>query len=115
LDEPITGLRVGIYLMTTRGEYVFTSFDTDHPEMYDRFSVRPAGHYTSACTVPADFLNEGRYVLGVNASTYRVKRYFQDEQALTFTVDVSGAPGMQWAENRLGPVRPNLDWSIDRR
>lgn len=115
LDEPITGLRVGIYLMTTRGEYVFTSFDTDRPEMYERFSVRPAGQYTSVCTVPGNFLNEGRYVLGVNASSYRVKRYFQDEQALTFTVDVSGAPGMQWAENRLGPVRPSLDWSIEKR
>ena len=26
--QPITGLRVGIYLLTMRGEYVFTSFDT---------------------------------------------------------------------------------------
>jgi lipopolysaccharide transport system ATP-binding protein len=115
LDEPITGLRVGIYLMTTRGEYVFTSFDTDRPEMYENYSVRPAGQYTSTCTVPENFLNEGRYVIGVNASSYRVKRYFQDEQALTFTVDVSGAPGMQWAENRLGPVRPSLEWSIEQR
>ena len=115
LDAPITGLRVGIYLMTTRGEYVFTSFDTDSPKMYERFSVRPEGHYISACTIPANFLNEGRYVLGVNASSFRVKRYFQDEQALTFTVDVSGAPGMQWPENRLGPVRPDLDWSIEAR
>ena len=115
LDAPITGLRVGIYLMTTRGEYVFTSFDTDSPELYDRFSVRPEGSYISACTIPANFLNEGRYVLGVNASSFRVKRYFQDEQALTFTVDVSGAPGMQWPENRLGPVRPDLEWSIEVR
>jgi lipopolysaccharide transport system ATP-binding protein len=113
LNAPITGLRVGIYLMTTRGEYVFTSFDTDQPEMYERFSVRAAGHYTSACTIPANFLNGGRYVLGINASSFRVKRYFQDEQALTFTVDVAGAPGMQWPETRLGPVRPSLDWRIE--
>jgi lipopolysaccharide transport system ATP-binding protein len=113
LDSPITGLRVGLYLMTTRGEYVFTSFDTDQPEMYERFSVRPEGHFISVCTLPANFLNEGRYVLGINASSFRVKRYFQDEQALTFTVDVSGAPGMQWPENRLGPVRPSLDWMIE--
>lgn len=113
LMAPITGLRVGLYLMTTRGEYVFTSFDTDHPEMYERYSVRPEGHFTSSCTLPPNFLNEGRYVLGINASSFRVKRYFQDEQALTFTVDVSGAPGMQWPENRLGPVRPALEWSIE--
>lgn len=113
LQAPITGLRVGLYLMTTRGEYVFTSFDTDQPEMYERFSVRPEGYYRSSCELPANFLNEGRYVLGINASSFRVKRYFQDEQALTFTVDVAGAPGMQWPENRLGPVRPALDWSIE--
>lgn len=113
LQAPITGLRVGLYLMTTRGEYVFTSFDTDQPDMYERFSVRPEGHFTSSCTVPANFLNEGRYVLGINASSFRVKRYFQDEQALTFTVDIAGAPGMQWPENRLGPVRPALDWRIE--
>jgi len=27
-------------------------------------------------------LNDGRYVLGVNASSYRIRRYFMDEQAL---------------------------------
>lgn len=115
LDAPITGLRVGIYLMTTRGEFVFTSFDTDDPLQYDNLPVRTPGNYVSRCSIPVDFLNEGRYVVGVNASTYQIKRYFQDEQALTFTIDPSGAPGMQWAEPRLGPVRPRLDWHIETK
>ncbi len=113
LDAPITGLRVGMYLMTTHGEYIFTSFDTDDPRQFEHYRVRPAGHYISRCSIPADLLNEGRYVLGVNASSYRIRRYFQDEQALTFTVDATGAPGMQWPEPRLGPVRPRLDWQIE--
>jgi lipopolysaccharide transport system ATP-binding protein len=113
LSAPITGLRVGIYLMSTRGEYVFTSFDTDEPEQYDRYAVRPAGHYISRCTLPADLLNEGRFVIGINASSFRVKRYFYDEQALTFTVDAAGAAGMQWPEPRLGPLRPRFDWQIE--
>jgi lipopolysaccharide transport system ATP-binding protein len=113
LDAPVTGLRVGIYLMSTRGEYIFTSFDLDEPDLFERYSVRPAGHYVSRCTIPADFLNEGRYVIGVNASAFRVKRYFHDEQALTFHVDAAGAPGMHWPEPRLGPVRPRLDWIIE--
>ena len=113
LSAPVTGLRVGIYLLTTRGEYVLTSFDTDDPELYEQYSVRPAGRYVSACTLPGNFLNEGRYVIGLNASSFRVKRYFQDEQALTFTVDGAGAPGMQWPEARLGPVRPDLNWKIE--
>jgi lipopolysaccharide transport system ATP-binding protein len=103
---------VGLYLMSMRGEHVFTSFDTDDPEQYERHGIRETGHYFSRCTIPADTLNEGRYVLGLNASTYRVKRYFQDERALTFTVDAVGAPGKQWPEVRMGLVRPRLDWEI---
>jgi lipopolysaccharide transport system ATP-binding protein len=115
LDAPINGLRVGIYMLTPRGEFVFTSFDTDSTHQFEEFGVRPAGHYISKCTLPPDFLNEGQYVLGINASSYRVKRYFQDENALAFTVDGAGAPGMQWSERRLGPIRPRLAWTIERK
>jgi lipopolysaccharide transport system ATP-binding protein len=114
LHAPITGLRLGLYLMTVRGEYVFTSFDTDEPERYERFGTRPAGHYLSRCVIPADFLNEGRYVLGINASSFRIRRYFHDEHALDFNIDGAGAPGMQWPEPRLGPIRPRLAWEIER-
>ena len=112
LKMETTGLRVGIYLMSTRGEMIFTSFDTDQPEQYDRYPSRKPGRYVSRCVIPADFLNEGRYVLGMNASSFRVRRYFQDEHALTFTVDAAGAPGMQWPEPRSGAVRPRLNWEI---
>jgi lipopolysaccharide transport system ATP-binding protein len=115
LDAPIQGLRVGVYMQTTRGEFVFTSFDTDNTQKFERYSSRSEGHYISKCTVPPDFLNEGQYVLGINASSYRVKRYFQDENALAFSVDGAGAPGKQWPERRLGPVRPRLEWDIDVR
>ena len=115
LLAPITGLRVGIYLMSTRGEYVFTSFDTDEPGRYERYAARPAGHYISRCIIPADLLNEGRFVIGINASSFRIKRYFYDEQALTFTVDAAGAAGMQWPEPRLGALRPRFDWQIEVR
>jgi lipopolysaccharide transport system ATP-binding protein len=115
LAAPITGLRVGIYVMNTRGEHAFTSFDMDDPCEFERLTVRPAGHYISRCIVPADILNEGRFVLGMNASSYRIKRFFQDEQALTFTVDAAGAPGTHWPEPRLGPVRPRLNWEIEAK
>ncbi len=114
LDEPLTGLRTGIYLQTRMGEFVFTSFDTDSPEAFDKFSTRPAGIYRSHCTIPANLLNEGSFVLGVNASVYRIKRYFEDDKALSFNVDATGAPGKHWVEKRLGPLRPALDWQIER-
>ncbi|HSM71949.1 MAG TPA: ABC transporter ATP-binding protein [Anaerolineales bacterium] len=114
LDAPVTGLRVGIYISTMRGEYIFTAFDTDDAKQYEQFGSRQAGRYISRCTIPADFFNEGRYSLGVNASSFGVKRYFMDENALSFNVDISGAPGTQWPELRQGPIRPRFDWKIEK-
>jgi len=113
LDAPIKGLRVGVYLMTARGESVFTSFDTDPPDHFEKYRVRQAGRYISRCTIPSDLLNEGRYIMGINASSYRIKRYFQDEHALAFTVDATDSPGTQWPELRMGPIRPRLKWQIE--
>jgi lipopolysaccharide transport system ATP-binding protein len=113
LEEPIAGLRVGLYVMTSRAEIIFTSFDTDDPQQYDRLATRLAGKYVSRCTIPADTFNEGRYMLGVNASSFKVKRYFHDEQALIFNVDAAGAPGMQWPEARQGSIRPRLEWKVE--
>lgn len=114
LEKDIQGLRVGLYLQTSRGEVAFTSFDTDAPEQYDRYGTRLAGRYVSRARIPADYLNEGQYVLGLNASSFRVRRYFHEERALAFMVDAMGAPGMQWPEPRQGLVRPALDWRIEQ-
>ena len=114
LKQPIQGLRVGVYLQTIRGETIFTSFDTDEPKQYEKFATRAAGHYLSRAVLPANFLNEGQYVLGINASSFRVRRYFQEERALAFMVDAMGAPGMQWPEPRQGPLRPLLYWDIEQ-
>jgi lipopolysaccharide transport system ATP-binding protein len=114
INAPITGLRLGLYLNTMRGEYVFTTFDTDDANQYEQFSARQSGRYFSRCEIPADFFNEGRYYLGINASSFGVKRYFMDENAISFNVDISGAPGTQWAELRQGPIRPRLNWKIEK-
>jgi lipopolysaccharide transport system ATP-binding protein len=115
LDAPLTGLRIGLYLSSTRGEQVLTSFDTDDNARFEKYISRPAGHYFSRCEFPKDLLNGGRYILGVNASSYRIRRYFMDEKALAFNVDTSGAPGKQWSEPRPGALRPRLDWKIETR
>jgi lipopolysaccharide transport system ATP-binding protein len=57
-------------------------------------------------------LNEGRFIVGVNASSFGVRSYFTDEHALTFSVDGTGAVGGQWPEPRRGPLRPALEWEI---
>jgi lipopolysaccharide transport system ATP-binding protein len=114
LEQPIQGLRVGLYLQSLRGEVILTSFDTDDAAQYEKYATRPAGRYISRAVIPADFLNEGQYLLGVNASSFRVRRYFADERALAFMVDAMGAPGMQWPEPRRGFIRPQLGWRIEQ-
>ena len=112
LRQGVTGLRVGLYLNTSRGEPVFVSFDTDDPHRYERLTDRGSGRYVSRCRLPGNFLNGGTYVLGVNASTFQIRSYFTDEYALTFSVDPTGAPGTHWSETRRGPVRPALEWEV---
>ena len=112
LAEPITGLRVGIYLSSSKGEPLLTSFDTDDLDMFQSRESRPAGRYVSRCRIPSNWLNEGRFMLGVNASSFGVRSYFTDEFALSFTTDGTGAPGSQWPEARRGHLRPALKWEI---
>ena len=113
LEQDVVGLRAGIYLSTSRGEAVLTSFDADDPAVFERVRLRREGRYRSRCRVPANLLNEGMFSLGVNASAFRLRSYFTDERALTFTVDGAGSPGSHWPEPRPGPVRPALDWRIE--
>jgi lipopolysaccharide transport system ATP-binding protein len=112
LDQDVAGLRTGVYLSTSRGEPVWTSFDADDPVTFDRLRSRHKGRYRSRCHVPPNLLNEGLFALGVNASAFRVRSFFTDERALTFSVDGAGSPGSHWPEPRPGPVRPALDWDI---
>jgi lipopolysaccharide transport system ATP-binding protein len=112
LVTAITGLRVGIYLTTSRGDPIFTSFDTDASEAFEKHSSRQAARYVSRCAIPAALLNEGRFVLGVNASAFRIRSFFTEEHALTFGVEGTRAPGSHWNEARRGPLRPALEWEI---
>jgi lipopolysaccharide transport system ATP-binding protein len=113
LERDVTGLRVGLYLYTSRGEQILTSFDTDDAMEFEERAARTAGRYVSRCRFPGGWLNEGTFVLGVNASSFRIRSYFTDENALTFSVDGTGAPGSHWPELRGGPLRPALDWQIE--
>jgi lipopolysaccharide transport system ATP-binding protein len=105
---------VGIYLADHAGRVCLQLFRYRCAGQFERFSVRPAGHYKSRCQIPANLLNEGRFILGMNASSFRIKRYFHDEHALAFNIDGTGAPGKHWLEPRLGPLRPALDWVIEK-
>ena len=106
LEQGQTGLSIAFDLPTLMG------YDTDSPEAFERYTVRKQGRRLSRCKFPPDLLNEGRFVLGMNASSFRIRSYFTDEHALSFSVDGTGAPGSHWSEKRRGPFRPALEWEV---
>ena len=67
----------------------------------------------SRCHLPTNLFNQGRFVVSINASVCRVRRYFAEDHVLMFTVDADASPvGGHWPEDRGGALRMPLDWEI---
>ena len=113
LTTATSGLRVGVRLQSIHGELILLSFDMDDLGLFESSSLRRPAHYLTRCEIPGDLLNEGRFVIGLSASAYRMKSYVEEEHVLTFAIDGAGAPGGQWAEHRAGLLRPRLKWQIE--
>ena len=111
LSEPVRDLRVGILLSGGDGALLFCAFDTDDAARY--IERRAAGTYCSRCRIPGELLNEGRFIVGINAGIFNVGRLFQDEHVVTFNVTKTGGAGGHWAEASGGMLRPRLDWEIE--
>lgn len=112
LSARVDQLRIAIYLFTFRGEFVLTSLDLDDPSRYEQWPSRGPGRYVSCCHIPANLFNEGRFILGFGAGVHNVISYCDYEHVLAFNVVYSGRSGSHWSEGRGGPLRPDLDWSI---
>lgn len=111
VTEAERDLRVGIILSGGDGVLLFISFDADDPAQYAQ--RRPAGKYRSQCRIPEHWVNEGCFIVGINAGIFNVGRLFQDEHALMFNVTKTGGAGSHWAEASGGYLRPSLEWRIE--
>lgn len=74
----------------------------------------PAGLFRTACTLPGNFLNEGRYHINVILLTNITNIEVFLEQAMTFDVYESGAMRADYGGDWLGVVRPKLAWQTER-
>ena len=63
IKEPIKGLRVGMYLITSHGEFVFTSFDTDAPGSLKNMPIGRQVATIAASLYQQIFLMEGGLLL----------------------------------------------------
>jgi lipopolysaccharide transport system ATP-binding protein len=97
-----------------QGACMFVSYDWDGGW---RDVPRKATEYTSAVTIPGNFLSEGTVFVTVGAATHQPNEtHVNERDAVTFNVidspDGDGARG-DLAGEMPGVVRPRLDWKTE--
>ena len=114
--EPGARLSVSIHVFDGVGVGVLASANmpsatTEPDDWYAR--PHPQGLYRSVCTLPGEFLNEGRYT--INAVVLRDSREVEviERGAVAFTVHDTGAMRKEYGGEWLGVVRPRLPWKTE--
>jgi lipopolysaccharide transport system ATP-binding protein len=74
----------------------------------------PVGLYRASCTLPGNFLNEGRYHINALVLTGVSNIEARADDAVVFTVHESGAMRKEFVGYWLGVVRPRLAWQTER-
>jgi lipopolysaccharide transport system ATP-binding protein len=77
---------------------------------------QPEGLYRATCTLPANFLNDARYVVSAIVGQVPGKTVILEESVLTFNVHDTGAMREEYFGHWAGPViRPQLPWNTVRQ
>jgi lipopolysaccharide transport system ATP-binding protein len=105
ITRPLWNLRVGFFLRTAAGVYVFDSHDADDPEFR---SGRDPGHYIACCQIPGNLLGPGMYLISLNAGIYTVGNLAREENTLVLEVVNSSARGT--ISPRGGVIQPHFTW-----
>jgi lipopolysaccharide transport system ATP-binding protein len=106
---------VQIHLKDENGVFVFSSANAPSMSLQtDETFGKPldVGRYRTECTVPANFLNDSRYILSVFLGPQIGKPTIQCDSVLAFSVLDTGAMRKEFLGSWYGPViRPRLAWS----
>ena len=108
---------VQIHLRDETGVFVFSSANA--PSMNSGSDLtfgRPLqrGRYRSVCKIPANFLNDSRYVVSVFLGPEVGQPTIACDSVLSFVVHDTGAMRREYLGSWHGPViRPRLDWSTE--
>jgi len=116
--DGIKNLFVNIYLMDSGGAVVLSTASTPaanaiKEEWFEK--PHPGGLYRAICTIPPNFLNDGRYFVSAFVVTLGpLQVEARAEQALSFEVFDTGVMrepggGTSWP----GAVRPRLPWKTE--
>jgi lipopolysaccharide transport system ATP-binding protein len=108
---PDAYLDVNLQLISETGIVAFGSSPTDDPG----WDARPfaAGLYATRCEIPANLLMPGRYHVRFSVIKDGHHVLFQQDDVLVFDVHDAGEVRGGWFGERVGVVRPLLEWRID--
>jgi len=70
----------------------------------------PRGRFKSICTLPANFLNEGTFLLNVAIMKSTRETEVFVREALQFTAQDTGGMRKEYTGHWIGVVRPRLQW-----
>jgi lipopolysaccharide transport system ATP-binding protein len=111
-NQTVSGTSLGVMVYTVDGTCAFTSADIDaHAEL---LGVRNPGTYRSQVTIPAKWLNVGRYTVVVTLANAMSGVVYDDVEALLFQIVDTGTPGSLNGIKRPGILQPVLDWETSR-
>jgi lipopolysaccharide transport system ATP-binding protein len=74
----------------------------------------PVGLFKSSCTLPANFLNEGRYSINAIVLSNVTQIEVYQRHAISFNTHDSGAMRREYTGEWLGVVRPKLAWQTSQ-
>lgn len=90
----------------------FPSASLEPDPWFDRPS--PTGLYRTRCTLPANFLNEGKYRVSVFLHTNVTHVEARVDDAVAFTVHETGEMRREYSGPWGGVVRPKLGWQTEQ-
>lgn len=106
---PGTVLNVSISLFNQEDVYVLASPSTSDREWFKR--PHPPGFYRSRCTIPAAFLNEGRYSVTALLVENGANIIAQIDRVVSVDMVDLGDGRSGWFGRWGGAVRPALEWT----
>lgn len=106
-----------IHIKDIFGQYVFVTIDTGLD--FNSIKKSRAGRYISRCKIPENFMNAGKFIVGIALdSVYPAYMHFNEQDLLSVTVydPMEGilTRGSGYLGLFPGPMRPLLEWELIR-
>lgn len=111
LREPVKNLRVTVSLFAGDGAHVLSVSDFNDQ---DESRVRAAGQHFSSLSIPADFLNLGRYSCSIDLDVPMQKPLIMG-QGISFSVEELSINHLGITQNPRPPgaIHPKLSWTMN--